>query len=61
LLQPRQFTLDLVLRRTPGGFVGIDVGEIPLVLVGNLGAIALLRDALYRQRNDRGEDHERPG
>ena len=44
---------ELVLRRAPRRVGRIDVGEVPFVLVGNLGAVALLREADQRDPEQR--------
>src|SRR5205814_4729414 len=45
-------------RCAPGGVVAVEVREVPLVFVGNLRAIAILRGCGQRQRN-RGDTEER--
>ncbi len=57
--QLRQLGLQPVLRRAPGSLRGVDIGEIPSVLLGDLRAVALLREALQRQRAEGGQDQER--
>ena len=48
---------NFVFRGAPGGVVGIEIAQIPLVLVRDLRAVALLRDSGKRQGRQR-RDHQ---
>jgi hypothetical protein len=51
----RDVSDELVFRRPPGGVRGIQVGEVPRVLVGNPGPVALL---LRTSRSDRNHQND---
>ena len=59
LPQLRQLGGELVLRRAPRGFVRIDVGEVPGVLLWNLRAVAFLGGGGHGDGRDRRKDRQR--